>query len=131
MRSKITIRILAILCIPLLSGLLFMRFSCNDKNKDKPIAGFSVVAGYNRNILVGDEVGFTSACIATEPFSVTWFFQGGDPATSTERQVIVKYNTVGSYTVKICVNDTYGMDCVESVGYITVSNSKDIIATGF
>lgn len=131
MKSNIPIRLLVILLIPLVSGLLFMRFSCNDKDKNKPTAGFSVVAGYSRDIKVGDEVGFTSACIATAPFDVTWFFQGGIPATSTQNQVIVTYPTAGSFTVKICVTDTYGMDCVESVGYITVSNSKDIVAEGF
>ncbi|TSA27514.1 MAG: PKD domain-containing protein [Bacteroidetes bacterium] len=128
MKSIVAHRVLVILLVALASGLLFMRFSCNNKDKDKPTANFTVIDGYSRDIKVGDEVGFTSACIATSPFNVVWTFQGGYPSTSTDNQVIVIYNYSGSFTVKLCVTDTYGTDCLEKVGYITVSNSKDIVA---
>jgi len=74
---------------------------------------------------------FASQCFATEPYTVTWFFTGGNPATSTDRWPIVTYNTAGSFAVKICVTDTYGMDCLEQTDYIVVSNTKDIIATHY
>jgi hypothetical protein len=131
MRSIISRPLFLILIVVFASGLLFLRFSCTKKNNNQPTADFGTLTGLNsdRFIKPGGVVYFASKCLGTEPFTVTWWFQGGTPATSTERWPIITYNNEGSYTVKICVNDAYGLDCLEVAGYISVSNSNDIVAS--
>ncbi|MFZ9028502.1 MAG: T9SS type A sorting domain-containing protein [Crocinitomicaceae bacterium] len=52
----------------------------------------------------------------------TWYFEGGIPATSTEMNPKVVYTTPGSYDVKLVVSDSRGIDSVEIVDFMTVTN---------
>lgn len=58
--------------------------------------------------------------------SYEWTFEGGNPATSTEANPTVTYNTVGSYKVSLTVrNDNY-VDTDEIEGYIHVVPGQDL-----
>ncbi len=49
-----------------------------------------------------------------------WVFQGGSPATSTQQNPIVTYNTPGSYDVTLTVTNAVGSDDLFINNYITV-----------
>ncbi len=75
--------------------------------------------------------GQTSGC---EPFEVqfsnessanaesfAWEFPGGDPATSSDENPVVVYNTPGTYDVTLTVTNAAGDDTETLVGFITVN----------
>ena len=70
-------------------------------------------------VKMGDSVAFTSA-IEGEPGAIAWTFEGGSPATSTDRDPTVVYESPGTYGVTLTISDN--TDLVEEVkeGYITV-----------
>lgn len=55
------------------------------------------------------------------PTGWSWEFEGGTPATSTEQNPSVVYNTPGTYKVKLTASNTYGSDVEEKLAYITVT----------
>ncbi len=82
--------------------------------------------------LVADFVTLTTEiCIANsvyfmdrslnKPTNWKWTFMGGNPATSTDQNPTVTYNSVGSYAVKLVVSDSTGSDSLETSSYITVN----------
>ncbi len=89
-------------------------------NEQKPVAAFS-----------------SSATIGTAPFVVSfldqstnsptawnWAFEGGTPATSTERNPVVTFSNPGVYTVTLVASNSAGNDATIQEGYVTV-NSTD------
>jgi len=54
------------------------------------------------------------------PTSWNWYFQGGSPSMSTSANTSVYYNTPGTYSVRLNVFNSYGMDSLTRTGYITV-----------
>ncbi|MCV9387420.1 carbohydrate-binding protein [Reichenbachiella ulvae] len=54
----------------------------------------------------GESITFTDK--STIVADRTWTFEGGDPATSTEAEVVVTYATAGTYTATLDVNHTDG-----------------------
>lgn len=85
---------------------------------------FFVVAN-KTNICVGSSITFNknilnnTAC-GTAP-TVTWYFSGGSPATSTAAAPTVTYNTAGNYDVKLVATNSAGTDSVVKTSYIHVS----------
>ncbi|HJZ39351.1 MAG TPA: M4 family metallopeptidase [Bacteroidales bacterium] len=60
------------------------------------------------------------------PTSWNWTFQGGTPATSTQQNPVVTYNTPGVYQVSLVSHNSYGSNTSTKSGYIEVT-----AATGF
>jgi PKD repeat protein len=58
--------------------------------------------------------------------TLQWTFQGGNPATSTEKNPRVTYNAPGKYTVSMTVTNPAGMNTLTQMGYITVGKSGDL-----
>jgi gliding motility-associated-like protein len=70
-------------------------------------------------LCTGDTVRYIDKSIQT-PNSWYWEFQGGTPSVSTNQNPFVRYNTNGTYKVKLRVirgNDT---DIIEKLNYITI-----------
>lgn len=80
----------------------------------------------------------TNGCV---PFTVTfenlsspnaetflWTFEGGDPATSTEENPTVVYNSAGSFDVTLVATNGLGSNTFESLDYIIVD---DVPVPGF
>ncbi|MBC8436072.1 MAG: PKD domain-containing protein [Bacteroidetes bacterium] len=102
---------------------------CTKKDDDKPEAKFKLFSVYtSRFISVNEYVEFLNQSTATQPYTLTWQFEGGTPATSTEEHPVIQYKTVGEWNVKLIVADPNGMDFVEEIDYVVVSNTTDIIA---
>jgi len=85
-------------------------------------------AGYPTIITVGENVDFfdfsTGAIIGRE-----WEFPGGEPASSTEENPVVFYNTAGTYDVTLTVTDGTGAtNTLTRTNYITVDNITGIPA---
>ena len=58
----------------------------------------------------GDSVSFFDESEDGDPSSWNWTFAGGNPTTSTQRDVKVQYNTPGNYDVTLTVSNTAGSD---------------------
>jgi PKD repeat protein len=62
------------------------------------------------------------------PTAWSWTFDGGTPATSTEKNPEVIYNTVGTYTVSLTASNSQGSDTETKVNYITVTVPQTPVA---
>ncbi len=83
--------------------------------------GLSPVAAFTAdttNITAGDSISFADQSTG-DPTSWTWDF--GDGGTSTKQSPVYKYDTVGSYTVKLTVSNEEGDDTETKTNYIAVS----------
>jgi PKD repeat protein len=81
-----------------------------------PVANF---VGNPTTITVGGTVAFTDQS-TNNPTSWEWVFDGGEPATSTDQNPTVTYNTAGTYTVKLTATNVDGSDAKTRTNYITV-----------
>jgi PKD repeat protein/photosystem II stability/assembly factor-like uncharacterized protein len=62
---------------------------------------------------------------AGAPTSWSWSFPGGKPSSSTAQNPFVSYNTTGTYSVSLTVNNTVGPQNTETFnGYITINSSQ-------
>jgi PKD repeat protein len=84
----------------------------------KPTADFSA----NSEIMVGQNVQFTDLSRGL-PTSWGWSFPGGTPSSSSVQNPSVKYNTAGTYNVKLVVKNALGEDSITKTNYITVTTS--------
>ena len=82
-----------------------------------PVADFTASS---TNISAGDSVTFTDTSI-NNPTSWSWSFEGGTPATSTDQNPTVTYNTAGTYDVTLTATNAYGSDSETKLDYIDVS----------
>jgi len=91
---------------------------CSPIIADVPTANFT---SDKQLVLKGGEIIFTD--LSTNfPTSWAWVFEGGDPATSTERNPKINYNIPGLYTVSLISTNSLGPSLIkEIVGYVTVS----------
>ncbi|TXK51304.1 PKD domain-containing protein [Pontibacter qinzhouensis] len=78
-------------------------------------------------VLVGTAVNFTDKSEGSRPTAWLWEFEGGTPATSTEQNPTVTYNTPGSYTVKLTVTNGIVSDTAEKLQYIEVTVSDLVV----
>lgn len=89
-----------------------------------PIAAFTVS---DTSIIKGDMVTFTD--LSEEyPSSWEWAFEGGTPATSTEKNPIVTYNSVGIFDVSLTVTNSFGSDVKVKTDFMMVSPTIKPIA---
>jgi|GEM_PF-136024 len=94
-------------------------------SQDVTIGPFSPLAGFGANTVSGCApltVAFTDQSF-NGPTDWAWSFPGGDPATSTEQNPTVTYNTAGSYDVTLSVSNAAGTDELVSSNLINVNGS--------
>jgi PKD repeat protein len=91
-----------------------------------PVADFSASA---TNISAGDSVTFSDLS-SNNPTSWSWTFTGGTPATSTEQNPTVTYNTAGVYAVTLISTNASGSDTETKVDYINVAEKPYCSAQG-
>lgn len=81
-----------------------------------PIANFS---SNTTSVCAGKSVSFKDTSLGL-PTNRTWTFEGGTPATSTEKNPTVVYSTPGKYKVKLEVSNSVGNDSKEILGYMEI-----------
>ncbi|MFA5534998.1 MAG: LamG-like jellyroll fold domain-containing protein, partial [Mariniphaga sp.] len=58
-----------------------------------------------------------------EPQSWKWYFEGGNPETSTEQNPVVHYEENGTFDVSLVVENAFGSDSLLKEKYITVGTT--------
>ncbi len=93
---------------------------CGQLISGKPLPNFEAE---NRTVLLGGQVRFTD--LSTNfPTSWQWEFEGGDPATSTDQNPSVTYNTAGKFKVTLTVSNSSGSSLpLVKTQYIEVVNA--------
>lgn len=81
-----------------------------------PIADFT---SFNTSICAGANVSFTNTSLYAT--SYTWSFPGGTPASSTNSNPSIVYNTPGTYNVTLTATNAYGSDVQTYTGFVTVT----------
>lgn len=81
-----------------------------------PVAGFSASAIEGCAPLT---VNYTDQSSANTS-SWSWFFEGGNPSTSTDKNPSVTYSTAGTYDVQLIAINSEGADTLFKQNYITV-----------
>ena len=71
-------------------------------------------------VVKGGTVKYTITAGAHSTSTVSWAFQGGTPATSTNRHPSVVYNTPGTYNVTLTVTNSWGVTTKVKTGLIYV-----------
>lgn len=83
-----------------------------------PVANFS---GTPTSVMVGQQVTFSDLS-TNNPTAWSWLFEGGNPSTSTEKNPVITYPTVGGpYDVSLTVTNSAGSDQETKTDYITVT----------
>ena len=82
-----------------------------------PTASF---IGAPLNICPGSTVSFTNTTTTSTTTTYSWAFQGGTPATSTQTNVTVTYNTPGVYSVTLTATNAYGSNSSIQTAYVNV-----------
>ncbi len=82
-----------------------------------PVASFEADL---TDIKIGAEVHFTDSL---SKYATAWFWDFGDGYTSTEQSPSHIYESVGSYNVKLKVNNPTGMDSLVKENYINVDST--------
>ncbi len=100
------------------------RKSLIDANLCSPVVAAVPTANFTADkqlVLLGGEVNFVD--LSTNfPNAWQWVFEGGDPATSTQRNPRVKYNAPGTYKVTLTATNSLGASTpLVQDNYITVS----------
>lgn len=99
---------------------------CSRYNTQKPKSAF---ANSDTTFCLPQTVHFKDV---SENFPTTyqWIFEGGNPATSTDKQPDVSYNAPGQYSVTLITGNVFGYDTLELTNYIGAESSPtvDIVA---
>jgi photosystem II stability/assembly factor-like uncharacterized protein len=74
-------------------------------------------------ICAGSSVNYTD--LSTSATSWSWVFEGGTPATSTDQNPTVTYNTAGDYDVELTASNASGSDTETKLEYISVLLTPD------
>lgn len=93
-------------------------------DKDAVSADFTAVC---RDTYAGGSITFEDKSIGSEPDSWQWTFEGGNPATSTEKSPTVTYSSPGKYKVTMKVTKGDNEDEKTKEGYINVIPSGDLV----
>ncbi len=81
-----------------------------------PVANFSA----NRlEICAGGNIVYTNLSLNATNFE--WTFEGGTPATSSDKDPVIQYNTAGIYFVKLKAIKGNKADSISATNYITVN----------
>jgi PKD repeat protein/subtilisin family serine protease len=89
---------------------------------EKPTVNF---AASTTSVTQGQTVTFTDAS-TNAPTSWSWTFTGGVPASSTDQNPTVTYNTPGTYAVTLNATNQYGTGTFTKTDYITVLSGKPV-----
>jgi poly(3-hydroxybutyrate) depolymerase len=115
--SKHLVSLMLIICTSLALG-------CSDDGGSDPIqeipppdANFSAD---NVSIGLGESVNFTDTSTGN-PTSWQWTFEGGTPSSSTEKNPVVTYSSLGSFSVTLKATNSGGEDTEIKNAYITVA----------
>ena len=95
-------------------------------NGAPPTADFAL--SQTAPVCAGTPVLFTNLS-SNLPDSYSWSFEGGTPATSTQLNPTVVYNTPGSYSVSLLAGNAFGTDTEIRNAFITVIASPNISAS--
>ncbi|HKK87590.1 MAG TPA: PKD domain-containing protein, partial [Saprospiraceae bacterium] len=79
----------------------------------------AIIGSSTTTICVGDTIFYTDES-AGNPTSWDWTFDGGEPATSTDQNPIVVYNTPGIFDVQLEVDNGVGISSSSLVDYVEV-----------
>lgn len=90
---------------------------------DPAIADFSSSV---TEIIEGESVEFIDE--STNADTWLWTFAGGNPSSSTEQNPTVVYNTFGTYSVTLQVNNSNSEDMIIKEGFIEVSPAVDTLS---
>lgn len=82
-----------------------------------PVADFTANV---TTITAGASISFTDLSIYN-PTSWSWSFTGGTPASSTQQNPTITYNTPGTFTVTLTATNANGSDVETKTAYITVN----------
>ena len=94
-------------------------FALNENlGTQKPVAGFKADTTV---IVKGNDVVFTDTS-KNYPTARKWFFENGNPATSTKATETVVYTQPGKYKVELIVSNVAGADTIVKTQYITVND---------
>ncbi len=74
------------------------------------------------SILPGETVNFTDTSSA-DPGTWYWEFEGGSPGSSTLQDPAVRFNSEGTYDIKLVATNLGGSDSITKVDYITVGGT--------
>ncbi len=88
-----------------------------------PVADFSAD---QTNVPMGTTVNFTDLT-TNGPTSWDWSFPGGTPASSTDQNPSIVYNTIGTYQVELTATNSTSTDTETKIAYITVTEVPDVI----
>lgn len=93
------------------------------------VCGTQIVAAPRANfrsdkqlVLRGATVNFNDLSI-NFPTTWKWTFEGGEPATSTDRNPSVVYNTPGKFDVTLTVSNALGVSTITKEDYIEISEA--------
>jgi len=101
-----------------LSNTIFP-FACHDPFLP-PVVDFS---GTPTTLPATQSVTFTNHCYGGAVTTYSWSFAGGTPATSSQANPVIQYNTPGYYSVTLTVSNAYGSDAITRTNYIHVMSS--------
>ncbi|WP_164977411.1 basic secretory protein-like protein [Ancylomarina salipaludis] len=73
-----------------------------------------------QTIFVGTSVQFTNRTVYGNTYE--WTFEGGEPATSTDKDPIVTYSELGDYKVSLKITNEYGENTNTQDSYIKVTD---------
>jgi PKD repeat protein len=88
----------------------------------------AIIGSSTTTICVGDTVFYTDQS-AGNPISWNWTFEGGEPATSSEPNPFVVYNSAGIFDVELEVDNGFGVSSSSLVDYVEVVAEPDLDCT--
>lgn len=91
--------------------------------QQQPLAANFV--GFPTQVETGGTVAFTDFSTGGVT-SWTWSFPGGTPATSTEKNPVIQYNSTGSYDVSLVVSNGTGSNTLTRNAYINVDYATSV-----
>lgn len=105
--------------------LLTITVGCNTEEKlpNEALSPRVTFTADPKEITEGDAIVFSDNSTNT-PTSWQWTFNGGTPATSTEKNPKVVYEAEGTYSVTLSVTNEFGSDEITYENYITVNSSE-------
>lgn len=114
-------RKISFLLTMMIASLMMLCTSCSKDTEDvpvisKPVAAFT--AG-STTVEVGEKVWFTDNS-TNSPTSRIWYFEGADPASSTNSKPSAVWDAAGIYRVTLIVENSDGADTLVKEDYITV-----------
>jgi PKD repeat protein len=90
-----------------------------------PLPGFTST---NSTICEGDTITFTDTS-TSNPISWSWTFPGGTPATSTDQNPVITYNTTGVYDVTLAITNAVTTNTQTFTNYVTVNANPTVSIT--